>query len=116
MSEPARIAVDILLGLTAAGCWLGALGMIRMRDPFQALHYLALPGILSMGALTLAVLIETGWTQATWKCAIIFAVMIAFNSVGTHAAARAFRQREKGHWEPHPDDSEVEFLAGRPPQ
>ena len=24
-------------------CWLGVLGMWRMREPMQALHYLALP-------------------------------------------------------------------------
>jgi hypothetical protein len=40
--------------------------------------------------------------------------MIASNSVGTHAAARAFRQRQKGHWQPKPKDAEVEFLGGKP--
>lgn len=114
MSEGHRIAVDILLGLSALACWLGALGMIRMRDPFQALHYLSLPAIPGMAALTAAVWVETGWTQATWKCGIILAILMASNSVGTHAAARAFRAREKGHWEALPGDSEVEFLTGRP--
>lgn len=114
MSETQPIAVDILLGITAASCWLGALGMIRMRDPFQSLHYLSIPAILGMGSLTIAVWVETGWSQATWKCGIILAILVAANSVGTHAAARAFRAREKGHWEPLPDDPDVEFLPGRP--
>lgn len=87
--------------------------MIRMRDPYQALHYLGVPGLAGMGALTIAVAIETGWTQATWKCLIILLILAASNSVGTHAAARAFRQREKGHWEPLPGDPEVEFLEER---
>lgn len=113
MSE--RVIVDGLLGLTAAACWLGALGMIRMRDPFQALHYLGIPATVGMGSLTLAVFIETGWTQASWKCAIILAILLAANSVGTHAAARAFRAREKGHWEPEPGDPEIEFLGAESP-
>lgn len=108
------IAVDVLLGITAVACWLGVLGMVRMRDPFQALHYLSYPAILGMGALTVAMFIQTGWGQATWKCGIILLVLMASNSVGTHAAARAFRQREREHWEPEPNDPEVEFLGGRP--
>lgn len=114
MSEARSITVDVLLGMTAASCWLGVLGMIRMRDPFQSLHYLGLPGIVGMGSLTAAVFFETGWTQASWKCAIILVVLVTSNSVGTHAAARAFRARKKGHWEPLPDDAEVEFLGSRP--
>jgi len=109
-------AVDVLLGLTALGCWVGVLGMVRMRDPYQALHYLGVPAIVGMGSLTVAVFIETGWTQASWKCVIILAILIAANSVGTHAAARAFRAREKEHWEPDPEDPEIEFLGPRPTQ
>ncbi|MGB9029532.1 MAG: monovalent cation/H(+) antiporter subunit G [Acidobacteriaceae bacterium] len=110
------IVVDTLLAITALACWLGVLGMVRMRDPFQALHYLSFPAILGMGALTIAMFVQTGWSQASWKCGIILVIFLASNSIGTHAAARAFRRRQKGHWEPLPTDPEVEFLAGRPPQ
>jgi monovalent cation/proton antiporter MnhG/PhaG subunit len=108
------IVVDGLLAVTALSCWTGALGIIRMKDAYQALHYLGLPAIVGMGALTIAVFVETGWTQASWKCGIILGVLVASNSVGTHAAARAFREREKNHWEPLPEDEEIEFLGGRP--
>ena len=111
-----KLVIDILLVTTAASSWLGALGMLRMRDPFQALHYLALPSIIGMASLTVAVFLETGWTQAGWKCAIMLAVLLLSNSVGTHAAARAFRARQKGHWEPYPNDPEVEFLGSKPGQ
>ena len=114
MSEIHRLAVDAFLAMTATACWIGCLGMIRMRDPFQALHYLSWPALAGMGSLTLAVWIETGWTQATWKCLIILALLMAANSVGTHAAARAFRARDKGHWEPYAKDREIEFLGARP--
>lgn len=112
---PSKLAVDALLAFTALSCWAGALGMIRMRDPYQQLHYLGVPAIVGMSALTIALFVQTGWSQAAWKCAIILVVLVASNSVGTHAAARAFRQREKGHWEPRSEDDEIEFLEGRPP-
>lgn len=108
------IIVDGLLAFTALSCWAGTLGMIRMRDPYQALHYLGVPAIAGMGALTIAVFVETGWTQASWKCGMILLILVASNSVGTHAAARAFREREKGHWEPRPEDEDIEFMEGRP--
>ncbi|HEX8710719.1 MAG TPA: monovalent cation/H(+) antiporter subunit G [Terracidiphilus sp.] len=108
------IAVDVLLGLTALACWVGVVGIVRMRDAYQALHYLGPPAIVGVGMLTAAVFVQTGWSQASWKCGIILIVLVASNSVGTHAAARAFRDREKGHWEPLPEDPEVEFLGGKP--
>jgi monovalent cation/proton antiporter MnhG/PhaG subunit len=114
VSEAHRIAADVLLGVVAATCWIGVLGMIRMRDPYQALHYLGLPAVVGMAALTAAVWIETGWTQATWKSGLILVILATANSVGTHAAARAFRARRKNHWEALPDDAEVEFLGKRP--
>jgi monovalent cation/proton antiporter MnhG/PhaG subunit len=116
MSIAHQYAVDVLLAITAVACWFGSLGLIRMRDPYQTLHYLSFSAILGMGTLTLAVFLETGWSQASWKCGIILAILLAGNSVGTHAAARAFRAREKGHWEPLPDDPEIEFLGSRPRQ
>lgn len=109
-----EIAIDSLLAFTCLSCWLGALGMVRMRDAYQALHYLGVPAVAGLSSLTLAVFLQTGWSQASWKCGLILAIMLAANAVGTHAAARAFRQREKGHWEPDPRDPEVEFLGGRP--
>ncbi len=114
MSEAHRIVVDGLLAVTGASCWIGCLGMVRMRDAFQALHYLGVPAIVGMSSLTIAVFVETGWSQASWKSLLILGIFVAANSVGTHAAARAFRSREKGHWEPDPGDPEIEFLAGRP--
>lgn len=114
MSETHRIVIDVLLGVTGVSCWIGVLGIVRMRDPYQALHYLGVPAIVGIGALTLAMFVQTGGSQASWKSLLILGIFVASNSVGTHAAARAFRAREKGHWEPEPGDPEVEFLGARP--
>lgn len=88
-----------LLGAVVLLCWLGVLGIWRMKEPMQALHYLSLPAAGAV-CLTLAVLTSQGPGQAFWKVLLISAILLATNSVVTHATARAFRARELGHWEP----------------
>lgn len=107
------MAIAVLLGMVTLLCWLGVIGMLRMRTPVQALHYLALPAGLGMICLTVAVFVQTGASQASAKCVAILVLLLASNSVGTHAAARAFRARELGRWEPYPDD-DIEFMSGKP--
>ncbi len=98
------IIVDVLLGLTVLTCWIGVIGMLRMREPTPALHYLALPATIGVVALTAAVFVETGPSSAAFKTLLIAAVLLAINSVVAHATARAFRTRELGHWEPRDGD------------
>ncbi len=109
MTDPLRVAMDVFLIITAVLCWLGVLGMWRMRQPMQALHYMSLPAAFASVTLTIAVACRTGASQATAKCVAIAVVLIAINSIVTHATARAFRVRELRHWEPRPGDG-VEFL------
>ncbi|HEX5235501.1 MAG TPA: monovalent cation/H(+) antiporter subunit G [Silvibacterium sp.] len=90
-------------------CCVGALGAWRMREPTQALHYLSLPTDLGALFLAIAVYLETGWGSTTAKTIAICVILVATNSVGTHATARAIRVRELGHWEPHKEDG-VEFV------
>ena len=99
----------ILLAGVVLFCWLGVLGMLRMREPMQALHYLSLPACLGSIFLTVAVFVETGSSNTAWKTLLICVLLLAVNSVVTHAIARAFRTRELGHWEPRPGDP-VEFV------
>ena len=82
--------------------------MVRMREPMQALHYLALPAIGCV-FLTAAVFLRTGPSQAAWKTMLIAVILLCFNSVVGHATARAFRTREIGHWEPL-DGDPMEFV------
>lgn len=107
------IAETVLLVLLVGACWLGALGMWRMREPMQALHYLSLPASLGGIFLVIAVFLEEGSSQISWKTLLIAAILFAINSVGTHAAARAFRARELGHWEPREGDP-IEFVRDSP--
>ena len=99
------IAIDVLLGGVVLSCWLGVIGMWRMRRPTDALHYLSLPTVLGGVLLTAAVFAGTGMSAAGWKMAAIAMVLVSFNAVVAHATARAFRVREAGHWEPQDGDA-----------
>lgn len=101
--------LDVLLGLVVLSCWLGVIGMVRMREPMQALHYLTLPATVGVAALTVAVFVDTGLSSISFKTLLIAFILLAINSVVTHATARAFRTRELGHWEPR-DGDPIEFV------
>jgi multisubunit Na+/H+ antiporter MnhG subunit len=103
------IAEVALLGVVVLSCWLGVIGMWTMREPVQALHYLAPPASVGMVALIVAVWLVEGNTQASWKTLAIGMVLLGINSVVAPATARAFRQRELGHWEPL-DGEPLEFV------
>lgn len=94
----------VLLSMVVLLCWLGALGMWRMKEPIQALHYLSLPATIGATLLTVAVLVSEGAGQAFWKTLLITLILFVTNSVVTHATARAFRARQVGHWEPRDGD------------
>ncbi len=102
------IAEGILLAIVVLGAWLGVLGMLRMKEPTQALHYLSLPAVGAI-ALVIAVFAETGAGQASFKTLAICFMLLAVNSVVTHATARAFRGRDLGHWQPR-DGENIEFV------
>jgi multisubunit Na+/H+ antiporter MnhG subunit len=94
----------VLLGTVIVSCWLGVIGMWRMRTPVQALHYLALPATAGGAALVVSIFVQSGNSQIAWKAVLIWAVMLATNSVVAHATARAFRSRELGPWQPKDGD------------
>ncbi len=99
------IAIDLLLGLTVLSCWIGVIGMLRMRNPYEALHFLAVPATIGVSSLTVAVFVEAGFGSTFLKVSLIAGVIMAINSVVAHATARAFRTREVGHWEPLDGDA-----------
>jgi multisubunit Na+/H+ antiporter MnhG subunit len=102
-----EIITAALLSIVVVLCWIGSIGMLRMREPIQALHYLALPAMGTV-VLTAAVFSATGNSNASWKTLFIAATVLAINSVVAHATGRAFRTRELGHWQPR-DGDPIEF-------
>ena len=106
---------NVLLGAIVLSCWLGCIGMLRMKDPTQALHYLSFPNGIAAVLLPFAFFCVSGWSIATLKAAMIALLLLASNSVVTQATARAIRVRTLGHWEPHKDDG-IEFVEEKQPQ
>ena len=103
------LLTDVLLGIVVLTCWIGVAGMWRMKKPMQALHYISLPASLGIIALSIAVFVEEGNSQASWKTLLIAVVVLGINAVVGHATGRAFRARELGHWEPL-DGDPIEFV------
>jgi monovalent cation/proton antiporter MnhG/PhaG subunit len=99
-----HIIEAVLLSGVVLTCWIAVIGMLRMREPMQALHYISLPATVGAFLLTLAVFVSAGNSAVSWKTAFLAAVLFGINSVVAHATARAFRTRECGHWEPRPGD------------
>ncbi|MGA9527887.1 MAG: monovalent cation/H(+) antiporter subunit G [Terriglobales bacterium] len=98
------IAIEVLLGTAVLLTLLSVLGMVRMRDPYQRMHYIAPPASLSATFITLAIFLQRGFKPESFKALFITFVLIGMNSVVTHAAARAFRIAEVADW--HPDKGE----------
>lgn len=110
----ARTVIEaVLLGFVVLSCWIGVIGMLRMPEPMQALHYLGVPACFGSIVLAAAVFVEAGNTSLAWKTLLLTGTLLAANAVVTHAIARAFRMREVGHWEPLPGDA-VEFVPKHP--
>lgn len=107
-----QVLQNVLLAALVVSCWLGCVGMLRMKEPTQALHYLSLAGDLGGVLLPCAFLCVAGWSIATLKAAMIGILLLAANSVVSHATARAIRVRKIGHWEPRQGDR-VEFIEGK---
>lgn len=103
------IIQNVLLGAIVILCWLGCIGMLRMREPTQALNYISFPAAIAAVLLPFAFLCLSGWSLATLKAALIALLLLASNSVVTHATARAIRVRALGHWEPRDEDG-IEYV------
>ena len=89
-----------LVYLAAALALLGAIGVWLMRDPWQRLHYITLPAVFSSLLVTIAVFLHDPQKQAGGKVALAALVLVAMNSVVTHATARAAWVSEHGSWPP----------------
>ena len=95
-----QIAAGVLIALAVFFCLVGALGVLRMRDAYQRLHYLSLPCSVAGWLVAGAVLIAEKQKQAGVKAVLIALVLFAINAVVTQATARAAWVRSEGQWPP----------------
>lgn len=92
---PTDLPVILALSFASLVCALSSLGLLLMRGFYDKLHYLAPPAVLGLGAVTLAIFLEEGFSSATLKAVLVFAVTLISNPVITYAAARAYYLRTR---------------------
>jgi multisubunit Na+/H+ antiporter MnhG subunit len=98
------IAIDTLVAASVLIVVVSILGMLRMRDPYQRMHYISPPASLSPALLTVAIFLQDGLKPESFKVLFTTLVLIAMNTLVTHAAARAFRIEEVKDWDPEKGD------------
>ncbi len=98
------LAIDVLLGAGVLVTLLSVLGMWRMRDPYQRMHFIAAPAALSPACFTIAIFLQNGFKPEAFKALITMFVLIGMNTAVTHAAARALRIAETKDWNPAPGE------------
>lgn len=98
------IAIDSLVAASVLIVVVSILGMLRMRDPYQRMHYISPPASLSPALLTIAIFLQDGLKPESFKVLFTTLVLIAMNTLVTHAAARAFRIAEVNDWDPEKGD------------
>lgn len=98
------IAINALVAAAVLVAILSVLGMLRMRDPYQRMHYIAPPASLTPFLITVAIFLQDGMKPESFKAVVLTFVLIGMNTVVTHAAARAFRISETKDWNPVPGE------------
>jgi monovalent cation/proton antiporter MnhG/PhaG subunit len=94
------IVIEVLLAAAVLVTLVSVLGMWRMSDPYQRMHYIAPPASLSAIFITVAIFLQQGMKAECFKALFTTLVLIAMNTAVTHAAARAFRIAEVKNWDP----------------
>ena len=98
------IAIDVLVAAAVIVAFFSVLGMVRMQDPYQRMHYISPPAALTPLLITIAIFLQDGIKPESFKAVVTTLVLIGMNTVVTHAAARAFRMSDTKDW--HPDAGE----------
>ena len=94
------VFIDALLVTAVLISLASVLGMLRLRDAYQRMHYIAPPASLSAILITIAIFVQRGLKPESFKALFTTVVLIGMNSVVTHAAARAFRIGDTKGWRP----------------
>ncbi len=108
------LAIELLVYAGVLVALLAAWLMLRMKDEYQMLHFMSPPASISAILITIAIFLQQGRKPESFKAAFVVAVLLAMNSVVTHATARAFRIRSMDARHPLPG-AEVPIAPGDEP-
>lgn len=102
MNTALEVLVYTAVGIALLSAWL----MLRMKDEYQMMHFMAVPASISASLITLAIFLQDGVKPESFKALFVTFVLLVMNSVVTHATARAFRiRRTRGDWQPKEGES-----------
>ncbi len=104
----AAILVWVAVGIGVA-C---SVALLVMRDLNERLHFIAPLATVSAVLITAAVIVEAHLTAAGIKAILTTLLLVATNTILTHATARAARVREFGHWVIRPEEREAAAPQG----
>ncbi|HWC17603.1 MAG TPA: monovalent cation/H(+) antiporter subunit G [Terriglobales bacterium] len=107
--------IYVLIAASVVVTVVSVVGMLRVRDPYQRMHYISPPASLSALFIAVAIFLERGFKPEFFKAAFVVVILVGMNTVVTHSAARAFRIAEIPDWDPKngeevptkPSDEEV---------
>ena len=89
-------AADAALGLMVLSAWLGAAGLLRLRQPLDRLHVAPFLTVACGGFLLVAALCADGVSARTGKIAFALAANLLGGAVASHALGRAVLVRRSG--------------------
>jgi multisubunit Na+/H+ antiporter MnhG subunit len=87
---------DALLTIAAVAVWLGCLGFIRLRDPFDRQHCVTFVGVAAGIPIALAAWITLGNEASVLKIVFLVACAVLNGAALGHATGRAIFVRHKG--------------------
>lgn len=67
----------------------GGIGLLRLPDFFTRLHAVSIPDTLGAGLIFFGLALQAGWSQVTFKLAMIMLFMFITGPAATHALAKA---------------------------
>ena len=92
-----EIALNILSwGFLVSGggfCIVGAIGLLRMPDPYTRLHASSVVDTLGVGLILVGLILQAGFTLISAKLAVIGLLVFFISPVAGHAVARAMIHR-----------------------
>jgi multicomponent Na+:H+ antiporter subunit G len=98
------IVIEALLAAAVLVTLISVLGMWRMRDPYQRMHYISPAASLGAIFITAAIFLQQGMKAESFKALVTTLVLIGMNTAVTHGAARALRIAEVKNWQPGPGE------------
>ncbi len=91
-----NVAVGVLLGLSVAACWLGAVGFARLRAPLDRVHCVTFVNVAGGVALLVAALLADGVSDRSLKILLVLMVNLVGGAAVSHMTGRAVTQRAGG--------------------